>query len=104
MRRAHISGRHNPLIAADLFPDWPEGKRVEWYTAKEARFRQLAGSCLEPMPGLLEFRGWLDARRLRRGAVTNAPAENTALMLQALELDTWFEVSLRAGVEGGGLP
>jgi phosphoglycolate phosphatase-like HAD superfamily hydrolase len=38
-----ISGRHNPEIAADLFPEWPEQERTAFYTAKEERFRKLAG-------------------------------------------------------------
>jgi hypothetical protein len=41
--RSHISGRHNPEIAADLFPDWPEDKRVAFYEDKEQRFRDMAG-------------------------------------------------------------
>lgn len=41
--RARISGRHNPEIAADLFPDWTVAQHVEFYTDKEQRFRDLAG-------------------------------------------------------------
>lgn len=41
--RQHISGRHNPEIAADLFPDWPEDRRTAFYTEKEQRFRNTAG-------------------------------------------------------------
>lgn len=41
--RAHISGRHNPDIAADLFPDWPEEQRTAFYEEKEQRFRDMAG-------------------------------------------------------------
>ena len=37
------SGRHNPEIAADLFPDWPEDKRTAFYEEKEQRFRDMAG-------------------------------------------------------------
>lgn len=29
--------------AADLFPDWPEDKRVAFYMDKEQRFRDMAG-------------------------------------------------------------
>ncbi len=43
-RRAHISGRHNPEIAADLFPDWPEDRRTQFYMDKEERFRSMAGA------------------------------------------------------------
>lgn len=41
--RHHISGRHNPEIAADLFPDWPEDRRTAFYMEKEQRFRDMAG-------------------------------------------------------------
>lgn len=41
--RQHISGRHNPEIAADLFPDWPEARRTAFYEEKEQRFRNMAG-------------------------------------------------------------
>lgn len=40
--RRRISGRHNPEIAADLFPQWSEDQRVCYYEGKEARFRQMA--------------------------------------------------------------
>lgn len=89
--KSRISGRHNPLIAADLFPDWPEAERLAVLDRKEALFRELAGSVLVPMPGLQPFLRWLDARGLRKAAVTNAPAANTTLMLHALGLGTYFE-------------
>jgi hypothetical protein len=41
--RQRISGRHNPEIAADLFPDWPEEQRTAFYNEKEQRFRDMAG-------------------------------------------------------------
>jgi hypothetical protein len=37
------SGRHNPEIAAELFPEWPEDKRTAFYEEKEQRFRDMAG-------------------------------------------------------------
>jgi HAD superfamily hydrolase (TIGR01509 family) len=43
------------------------------------------------MPGLTEFLQWLDSRQLRRAAVTNAPRDNTRMMLSALGLDSAFE-------------
>lgn len=35
-----ISGRHNPDIGADFFPDWPVEKRDNFLDYKEERFRQ----------------------------------------------------------------
>jgi len=46
---------------------------------------------LQRMPGLTDFLAWLDSRALRKAAVTNAPKDNTALMLAALQLDSYFE-------------
>jgi HAD superfamily hydrolase (TIGR01509 family) len=89
--RSRISGRHNPEIAADLFPDWPEADRVEFYEAKEARFRDLARTTLQRMPGLTEWLAWLQARGVKVAAVTNAPRANTELMLRSLQLDATFE-------------
>lgn len=44
------------------------------------------------MPGLTDFLTWIDRRGLQKAAVTNAPKDNTMLMLKALKLDTYFEV------------
>jgi len=43
------------------------------------------------MPGLTAFLHWLDSRQLRRAAVTNAPRDNTLMMLSALQLGSYFE-------------
>lgn len=43
------------------------------------------------MPGLTEFLEWMDSRQLRRSAVTNAPKDNTHMMLSALQLSHTFE-------------
>eukprot|EP00955_Chlamydomonas_euryale_P027695 292322-Chlamydomonas_euryale.AAC.10 len=121
--RVNISGRHNPEIAADLFPSWTEAQQTAFSEAKEQRFRDLAGcwrteeptlvlhlqkrnllccahagTNLKRLPGLSEFMAWLDVRGLRKGAVTNAPKANTHLMLGALGLETYFE-SLVLGEE-----
>ncbi|GAX76112.1 hypothetical protein CEUSTIGMA_g3555.t1 [Chlamydomonas eustigma] len=90
--RKHISGRHNPEIAADLFPTMPEDQRRQFYEEKEERFRTMAGSGeLLPLFGLMDFMSWIDLRGLRKAAVTNAPKANTKLMLTALKLDNYFE-------------
>lgn len=50
-----------------------------------------SASVLKPMPGLPEFMAWIDARGLRKVAVTNAPEVNAVCMLEALGLSTYFE-------------
>lgn len=49
------------------------------------------GTKLQRMQGLTPFLHWLDDRGLRKAAVTNAPRDNTLLMLNALKLDSYFE-------------
>jgi HAD superfamily hydrolase (TIGR01509 family) len=90
--RTRISGRHNPEIARDLLPHFPEAEQVEFYEWKEARFRELAaGGALEPMRGLFAFLDWARDRGLRHAAVTNAPAANTDLMLAGIAVRDRFE-------------
>jgi len=43
---------------------------------KEARFRKMAGTQLQPLPGLRAFCDALQRRGVRRAAVTNAPRAN----------------------------
>ena len=48
---ANIAGRHNPDIAADLFPAWSVEQHVAFSDEKEAYFRQLALGSALPTPG-----------------------------------------------------
>ncbi|GIM14661.1 hypothetical protein Vretimale_17610 [Volvox reticuliferus] len=89
--RRHISGRHNPEIAADLFPEWDEDRRTAFYLDKEERYRRLAAAGLEPLEGLREFLEWVRQRGLRTAAVTNAPRANAEMMLAALGIESCFE-------------
>ena len=41
---------------------------------------------LKPVEGLGEFLAWIDRRKLRKAAVTNAPRANSIAMLDALGL------------------
>lgn len=89
--RQHISGRHNPEIAADLFPQWDEQRRTAFYMDKEERFRKLAAAGLPPLEGLRDFLQWVKERGLRTAAVTNAPRANAEMMLSGLGLDSVME-------------
>jgi phosphoglycolate phosphatase-like HAD superfamily hydrolase len=48
---------------------------------------------LRPLRGLMDFMTWVDNKGLRKAAVTNAPKANSQLMLNALKLDKYFDVS-----------
>ncbi|KAF5838741.1 HAD-like domain-containing protein [Dunaliella salina] len=89
--RARISGRHNPEIAADLWPDRPEEWRTWFYQTKEKYYRDMAGSKIRPLEGLGRFMAWIQSRGLRSVAVTNAPRDNAEMMLKGLKLDNTFE-------------
>lgn len=90
--RERISGRHNPEIAAELFPHWTKEQQDAFSDDKEQRFRNLAAQHgLQPMPGLPDFLDWVKSRGLRVAAVTNAPRANGEAILAALGLDGFFE-------------
>eukprot|EP00199_Chlamydomonas_sp_CCMP681_P005709 CAMPEP_0119108366 /NCGR_PEP_ID=MMETSP1180-20130426/13964_1 /TAXON_ID=3052 ORGANISM="Chlamydomonas cf sp, Strain CCMP681" /NCGR_SAMPLE_ID=MMETSP1180 /ASSEMBLY_ACC=CAM_ASM_000741 /LENGTH=246 /DNA_ID=CAMNT_0007093969 /DNA_START=133 /DNA_END=873 /DNA_ORIENTATION=- len=79
----NISGRHNATINLELFPGQEQAAN-EWCDAREARFRSLAEVSLQPIHGLGQFTSWVEARGLRRGAVTNAPRLNAEMMIQSV--------------------
>eukprot|EP00270_Netrium_digitus_P014739 TRINITY_DN5079_c0_g1_i1.p1 TRINITY_DN5079_c0_g1~~TRINITY_DN5079_c0_g1_i1.p1 ORF type:complete len:309 (+),score=85.48 TRINITY_DN5079_c0_g1_i1:228-1154(+) len=90
--RKHISGRHNPDIGADLFPDWTVEKRMQLLMEKEARFRKLVDQKqLKEVKGLFRFCEWVKERGLKRAAVTNAPRENAEQMISGLGLNDFFD-------------
>lgn len=90
---------HTQQKTADLFPEWSEERRVAFYTNKEQRFRDMAASKLQRMPGLTELIAWANARGLSRAAVTNAPHDNAVMMLAALQLDSYFGSNVVLGEE-----
>lgn len=88
--KENISGRSNAEIVADLLPNLPEGDGREIVETKEASFRERTGE-LEPLPGLLDFLREARGRGARTGLVTNAPRENVAAVLLALQLEDYFD-------------
>jgi len=90
--RKKIAGRANAPIMADLFPSWSIVSREAWSIQKEARFRVLAGATMleSKMGGLDRFRAWIDGKKLRKAAVTNAPRPNAEAMLSGIGFDVWF--------------
>lgn len=88
----NISGKHNDVVAAALFPDWDERRRQKIMDDKEALFRREAVHNLKPVHGLHKLCKWIENRGLRRAAVTNAPRENAELMISAVGLTDFFEL------------
>jgi HAD superfamily hydrolase (TIGR01509 family) len=88
--RESISGRSNSKIVEDLLPDLSAEEGRKLADAKEASFRERAHE-LEPLPGLLDFMEEARERGLSLALVTNAPEENVAAILLALELGEFFD-------------
>ncbi|XP_027912599.1 haloacid dehalogenase-like hydrolase domain-containing protein Sgpp isoform X2 [Vigna unguiculata] len=85
-----VAGKHNDDIARSLFPDdLPRG--LKFVDDKEAMFRRLAADQLKPLNGLDKVRKWIEARGLKRAAVTNAPRANAELMISLLGLSDFFD-------------
>jgi HAD superfamily hydrolase (TIGR01509 family) len=101
--QAHISGRLNPVIVADLLPNLDPDASQQFIDRKEARFRELAPQLL-PLAGLHDLLKWATARNLKQGVVTNAPVENVHHTLQALNLTTQFDQVVISDLIGVGKP
>lgn len=87
--RHRISGRINGDILADLLPHVPVADHVAIGREKEALFRSMAGAMV-PIAGLIDLLDWADMVGLRYAAVTNAPKENAALVLNSLQVKKRF--------------
>ena len=91
-----MSGRHNPDLLADFFPEHTPERNVQIADAKEARFRELATE-YAPLPGAAEFLEAVVETGARLALVTNAPRANAEHMLRLLEFDNSFEIVVVAG-------
>lgn len=88
----NLSGGHNPECIEMLFPGISKADNDAIAIDKEARFRKLAEvEGLKPNEGLKDFIEWLDERKVKQAAVTNAPRENMAAMLKAIGLLEQFD-------------
>lgn len=87
--QAQISGGLNPEIIARLLPQLSEAEQVDFAWQKEAEFRERA-QFLTPLPGALDRLRWAQQQGLKLAVVTNAPRENAAFMLRALQLEQTF--------------
>ena len=88
--REKISGHQNAEIVAEFFPELPAAAGEAFSAEKEATFRAIAQDKLTPLPGLLDLLSQIERRGLAKALVTNAPRENAAFMLAALNLRETF--------------
>ncbi len=101
--KAHISGKTNGEIVKDLFPHFSAEAGLELANLKEENFRKLAIN-LEAMAGLNEFLSWVKNQSFKTGLVTNAPRENTDLVLNVLNLSDYFDTVVLSDEIGIGKP
>ena len=95
-----LQGLANIDIARRLLPQLSAEEGMAVLDAKEALFREIAASAIEPVPGLFELLDWADAHGVPMAAVTNAPRANADLVLGSLGIAHRFG----AVVIGGELP
>lgn len=73
--------------------------------AKEAMYRQLAAAeGLAPLPGAAEWVRRLHHAGWRQAIASSAPAENVRVMLDALDLDRYFDATVSADDVTAGKP
>lgn len=97
--RQEFSGRHNPELFAELFPEKEEEERERLAEEKERRYRALLSRGISPLPGTHEFLSLLHGKGVPCVAVTNAPRKNAEEMLGAMGLSDHFAGRLIVGSE-----
>lgn len=101
--RENITGRVSYEVVTDLLPDLSPEEARATTEAKEASFRERAGT-LEPLPGLLDLLTKAQEKGMGIALVTNAPEENVLTVLRVLGLDEMFEPVILADEIGTGKP
>jgi HAD superfamily hydrolase (TIGR01509 family) len=94
---SHISGRLNEYLIKDLLPHLSEDEGRQLGIDKEAKFRELAATQLQRMPGFNELYAWFRNQGLKTAVITNAPRANAEFVLRVLELEDAFDLILIAG-------
>ncbi len=87
---AQLQGLANADIAGRLLPTLSFEDAMAVLDRKEAGFRDLARTALEPVPGLFDLLNWAKANGVPLAAVTNAPRANADLILDGLGIRHHF--------------
>jgi HAD superfamily hydrolase (TIGR01509 family) len=95
-----VMGFANVAIFERFFPERSPADRKALADFKEATFRDLARTELQPMPGLMDLLDWADGLAIPMAAVTNAPTLNANLILDGIDVKRRF----RTVVIGDELP
>jgi len=101
---ANLQGLANADIARRLLPtlSYEEGMAV--LDRKEAGFRELARTALEPVGGLFDLLDWADDLGLPMAAVTNAPRANADLIIDGLGIRRRFKAMVIGSELAHGKP
>jgi HAD superfamily hydrolase (TIGR01509 family) len=86
-----ISGGANSNLAKKFFPNHSEMEQNQLMSDKEAKARELFGTSLVPLPGLIELIQYLQQHNIKIAAVTNAPKLNAYFMLNAINVTKLFD-------------
>ncbi|MDB9529785.1 HAD-IA family hydrolase [Oscillatoria sp. CS-180] len=92
-----ISGRLNEHLIEELLPQLSQAEGEQLAIDKEAKFRSLAATRLQRMPGFNQLYDWIKGQALKTAVVTNAPRANAEFVLNVLDLETAFDLVLIAG-------
>jgi HAD superfamily hydrolase (TIGR01509 family) len=95
-----VMGFANVAIFQNFFPEKSPADQKALADFKEATFRDLARTELQPMPGLMDLLDWADDLGIPMAAVTNAPTLNANLILEGIKVKHRF----RTVVIGDELP
>lgn len=85
-----LQGKANVDIAARVVPHLSPEEGMAVMAGKEALFRELAGTAIHAVPGLLALMDLADEIGLPMAAVTNAPRANAELILDGLKVTHRF--------------
>lgn len=99
-----IQGFTNEAIGNRFFPSMSDAEKKAITDQKEAVFRDMSQSGLEPITGLLALMDWADAHDIPMAAVTNAPRANADHILNAIGVYHRFKTIVIAGELAHGKP
>lgn len=91
----HMYGKHNSYIMSHFFNRKIDGDELlSLETEKEGLFREIYAEHASPLPYLAEFLHDLKSNDFHLGVATSAPAANMDLVLDTLELRSFFQSTL----------
>ena len=103
--RARLDGKRNRDIFPVLFGRALDKDLLARYAReKESLYRELSRGRLTPVPGLMPLLELLEARGIKCGVATSAPAENVEHTLSEIGLRARFSVVVRADEVPRGKP